>query len=123
MKRHSRSSPSPHSPAAGIDKFLPTVREGSRASGTERVPTGALNRWFEDALARHPPPLVSGRRLKLRYVTQAKARPPTFIAFGTRSDQTPQSYQRYLVNSLRESFDLPGVPIRLQFRGTTNPFD
>jgi len=106
----------------GVDRLLPAVR---RVHGVWnlRVATGELNRWFEDALARHPPPLVSGRRLKLRYMTQAKARPPTFIAFGTRSEQTPQAYQRYLVNSLRDNFDLPGVPIRLQFRGTTNPFD
>jgi len=106
----------------GVDRLLPAVR---RVHGVwnQRVATGELNRWFEDALARHPPPLVSGRRLKLRYMTQAKARPPTFIAFGTRSEQTPQAYQRYLVNSLRDNFDLPGVPIRLQFRGTTNPFD
>jgi len=106
----------------GVDRLLPAVRK-VHAVWNQRVATGELNRWFEDALARHPPPLVSGRRLKLRYVTQAKARPPTFIAFGTRSEQTPQSYQRYLVNSLRDNFDLPGVPIRLQFRGTTNPFD
>ena len=106
----------------GIDRLLPAVRK-VHATWNQRVATGELNRWFEDALARHPPPLVSGRRLKLRYMTQAKARPPTFIAFGTRSEQTPQAYQRYLVNSLREQFELPGVPIRLQFRGTTNPFD
>ena len=87
-----------------------------------RVPTGELNRWFEDALERHQPPLVEGRRLKLRYVTQAKARPPTFIVFGTRAEQMPEDYQRYLVNSLRETFDLPGTPIRLQFRGTKNPY-
>ena len=106
----------------GVDRLLPAVRK-VHGVWNQRVATGELNRWFEDALARHPPPLVSGRRLKLRYVTQAKARPPTFIAFGTRSEQTPQAYQRYLVNSLRDNFDLPGVPIRLQFRGTTNPFD
>jgi GTP-binding protein len=87
-----------------------------------RLPTAALNRWFEQALARHQPPLVSGRRLKLRYITQAKARPPTFIAFGTRAEKLPEDYQRYLVNSLREAFDLPGTPIRLQLRGTKNPF-
>ena len=106
----------------GVDRLLPAVHK-VHGVWNQRVATGELNRWFEDALARHPPPLVSGRRLKLRYVTQAKARPPTFIAFGTRSEQTPQAYQRYLVNSLRDNFDLPGVPIRLQFRGTTNPFD
>ena len=81
-----------------------------------------MNRWFEGAIERHPPPLVEGRRLKLRYVTQAKARPPTFIAFGTRAEQMPDDYQRYLVNNLRDRFDMPGVPIRLLLRGTENPF-
>ncbi len=105
----------------GIDKLLPAVRKAHEIWNS-RIATGELNRWFEDALARHQPPLVQGRRLKLRYVTQAKARPPTFIAFGTRAEQTPEDYQRYLVNSLREKFALPGTPIRLQFRGTKNPF-
>ena len=106
---------------AGIDKLLPTVR-AAHAVWNTRVATGALNRWFEDALEKHAPPLVSGRRLKLRYVTQAKARPPTFIAFGTRAEMMPDDYQRYLVNSLRDEFKLPGVPIRLLLRGTTNPY-
>ena len=106
---------------AGIDKLLPTVREASRIWNI-RVPTGELNRWFEAALARHAPPLVDGRRLKLRYMTQAKARPPTFVLFGTRAEQLPEDYRRYLVNGLRESFGLPGTPIRLQTRGTKNPF-
>jgi GTPase len=106
---------------AGMDRLLPAVRRAHAVWNT-RVPTAGLNRWFEQALARHPPPLVSGRRLKLRYVTQAKARPPTFVAFGTRAERVPDDYQRYLVNSLREAFDLPGTPIRLQLRGTTNPY-
>ena len=106
---------------AGIDRLLPAVR-AVHAIWNTRVPTGELNRWFEAALARHPPPLVHGRRLKPRYVTQAKARPPTFIVFGTRAELLPQDYQRYLVNSLRETFSLPGVPIRLQLRGTKNPY-
>jgi GTP-binding protein len=83
---------------------------------------GELNRWFEDVLERHPPPLVEGRRLKLRYITQVKARPPTFVVFGTRAEQLPEAYRRYLVNGLRTSFNLPGTPIRLQARGTKNPF-
>ncbi len=107
---------------AGVDRLLPAVRAAHEV-WNRRVPTGALNRWFEHALEKHAPPLVDGRRLKLRYVTQAKARPPTFIAFGTRAEQMPDDYQRYLVNSLRDEFDLPGVPIRLLLRGTTNPFD
>ena len=106
---------------AGVDRLLPAVRKAHDV-WNKRVPTGELNRWFEDALARHQPPLIQGRRLKLRYVTQAKARPPTFVVFGTRAEQTPEDYQRYLVNNLRDTFDLPGTPIRLQFRGTKNPF-
>jgi GTP-binding protein len=106
---------------AGLEKFLPAVRAASAIWNT-RVATGALNRWFETALERHPPPMVEGRRLKLRYITQAKARPPTFLVFGTRAEQMPEDYHRYLVNSLREHFELPGTPIRLLGRGTTNPY-
>jgi GTPase len=106
---------------AGMERLLPAVRRAHAVWNT-RLPTAGLNRWFEQALGRHPPPLVSGRRLKLRYVTQAKARPPTFIAFGTRAEKLPEDYQRYLVNSLREAFELPGTPIRLQLRGTKNPY-
>ena len=106
---------------AGMERLLPAVRRAHAVWNT-RVPTAGLNRWFEAALARHPPPLVSGRRLKLRYMTQAKARPPTFVAFGTRAEKVPEDYQRYLVNSLRDAFELPGTPIRLQLRGTRNPY-
>ncbi|HUZ62459.1 MAG TPA: ribosome biogenesis GTPase Der [Acetobacteraceae bacterium] len=106
---------------AGLDKLLPAVR-ATAAVWNKRVSTSALNRWFEHAIERHPPPMVSGRRLKLRYATQAKARPPTFVVFGTRAEATPEAYRRYLVNSLREAFTLPGVPVRMEFRGTTNPF-
>jgi GTP-binding protein len=106
---------------AGVEKFLPTVRAAHDVWNI-RVPTGELNRWFENALERHQPPLVEGRRLKLRYLTQTKARPPTFLIFGTRAEQMPEDYQRYLVNSLRETFHLPGTPIRIQTRGTTNPY-
>lgn len=105
----------------GMDRLLPAVRRAHELWNT-RVPTAGLNRWFEQALERHQPPLVSGRRLKLRYITQAKARPPTFVVFGTRAERLPEDYQRYLVNSLREAFDLPGTPIRLQLRGTKNPY-
>ncbi len=106
---------------AGVDKLLPAVRRAHAVWNT-RVGTGELNRWFEAALERHAAPLVDGRRLKLRYMTQAKARPPTFIVFGTRAEQTPEDYRRYLVNGLRDTFNLPGTPIRLQFRGTKNPY-
>ncbi len=106
---------------AGLDRLLPTVR-AIHEVWNRRIATGELNRWFEGALERHQPPLVEGRRLKLRYMTQAKARPPTFVVFGTRAEQLPDDYERYLVNSLRDQFDLPGVPIRLLKRGTKNPF-
>ncbi len=106
----------------GVAKLLPAIRQAHKVWNM-RISTGQLNRWFEGALERHAPALVAGRRLKLRYMTQAKARPPTFVIFGTRAEQTPEDYQRYLVNSLRETFDLPGTPIRLQMRGTKNPFE
>ncbi len=106
----------------GVGRLLPAVR-AAHAVWNTRVPTAALNRWFEQTLARHPPPLADGRRLKLRYITQAKARPPTFVVFGTRATGTPEEYRRYLVNFLRETFTLPGTPIRIEFRDTSNPFD
>ncbi len=87
-----------------------------------RIPTGELNRWLEELVVRHPPPAVSGRRLRLRYITQAKARPPTFILFASRPKQIPGSYLRYLENGLREAFGLPGVPLRLVPRGGRNPY-
>ncbi len=105
----------------GVERLLPTVRQVYEV-WNRRVPTGELNRWFEGALERHAPPLVDGRRLKLRYMTQAKARPPTFVVFGTRAEQMPDDYERYLVNSLREHAELPGVPVRLIKRGTKNPY-
>jgi GTP-binding protein len=105
----------------GIAKLFPALRKAYEIWNT-RIPTGALNRWFETALERFPPPLVEGRRLKLRYITQVKARPPTFALFGTRAEQTPDTYHRYLVNNLRDAFDMPGVPIRLMLRGTDNPY-
>lgn len=105
----------------GVNKLLPIVRQ-AYAVWNKRIPTGELNRWFEEAILRHAPPMVDGRRLKLRYITQAKARPPTFILFGTRTSKMPMDYQRYLINNLRETFDMPGTPIRLQFRDSKNPY-
>ena len=105
----------------GVRKLLPAVRAADEV-WNKRVGTGALNRWFEGALERFPPPLVEGRRLKLRYITQVKARPPSFALFGTRAEMLPETYQRYLVNSLRETFGLVGVPIRISLRGTKNPY-
>jgi GTP-binding protein len=87
-----------------------------------RVPTAALNRWLGDALGRHPPPSSAGRRPRLRYVTQAKARPPTFLLFGTRTETLPDSYVRFLENALRDAFDLPGTPIRIYLRRGENPY-
>jgi len=105
----------------GVSKLFPAIR-ATYEKWNFRIPTSALNRWFEAALERFPPPLVEGRRLKLRYITQVKARPPTFALFGTRAEQVPDTYVRYLVNSLRDAFEMPGVPIRLMLRGTDNPY-
>lgn len=105
----------------GVGKLFPAIRETYEKWNT-RVPTSALNRWFEHALERFPPPMVEGRRLKLRYITQVKARPPSFALFGTRAEMVPDTYMRYLVNSLREAFEMPGVPIRIMLRGTDNPY-
>jgi len=104
-----------------VDKLMPAVRE-TLDRWNKRVPTGELNRWFEGALSRHQPPLADGRRIKLRYATMPKARPPTIVIFGPRAEDLPEDYRRYLVNSFRDAFDMPGVPIRLQLRGTTNPY-
>jgi len=90
---------------------------------SRRIGTGELNRWFERAIEANPPPAPGGRRIKLRYLTQARTRPPTFVLFGTRVDQLPESYRRYLVNALRRDLKLGAVPLRLNFRGRTNPFD
>jgi GTP-binding protein len=86
------------------------------------VSTARLNRWLAGMTEGHPPPAVSGRRLKLRYMTQAKIRPPSFILFASRPDAVPASYLRYLTNGLRDAFDMPGTPIRLWVRGGKNPF-
>jgi GTP-binding protein len=105
----------------GMDKLMPAVR-AAYALWNRRIPTGEVNRWFEAALARHQPPLVDGKRIKLRYATMPKARPPTMVIFGTRADVLPEDYRRYLVNSFREHFTMPGVPIRLQLRSPRNPY-
>jgi GTPase len=105
----------------GIDHLMRAI-EDAYAVWNRRVPTAALNRWFEQAVDANPPPAVSGRRLKLNYITQAKARPPSFVLFCSRADAVPQSYLRYLVNSLREYFELPGTPVRISLREKANPF-
>jgi GTPase len=105
----------------GIDRLMEAI-VGAYEVWNKRVPTSALNRWFEQAIAANPPPAVSGRRLKLNYITQTKARPPSFVLFCSRADAIPQSYLRYLTNSLRETFDLPGTPVRITLREKANPF-
>jgi len=105
----------------GLDRLMQAVADAYEV-WNRRVPTAALNRWFEQALSAHPPPAVSGRRLKLNYITQAKTRPPSFVLFCTRADAVPDAYKRYLTNSLRDAFDLPGTPIRLTLREKENPF-
>jgi GTP-binding protein len=105
----------------GIDRLMQAIVE-AYAVWNKRVATAGLNRWFEQAIAANPPPAVSGRRLKLNYITQAKARPPSFVLFCSRADAVPQSYLRYLTNSLREAFDLPGTPVRITLREKANPF-
>ena len=105
----------------GLDRLMQAVLD-AHAVWNKRVPTSALNRWFGEATSAHPPPAVAGRRLKLNYITQAKSRPPSFVLFCTRADAVPDAYKRYLVNSLRETFDLPGTPIRLTLREKANPF-
>ena len=105
----------------GLERFTKSVLD-AYATWNQRVPTPRLNRWLETALARHAPPASRGRRVKIRYMTQASSRPPTFIAFCSQPDALPQSYLRYLTNSLREAFDLPGVPIRLNLRKGDNPY-
>ena len=105
----------------GFDRLMQAIVD-AHAVWNKRVPTSALNRWFEHTVEAHPPPAVSGRRLRLNYITQAKSRPPSFVVFCTRADALPDAYKRYLLNGLRESFELPGTPIRLTLREKDNPF-
>jgi len=106
----------------GIDRLMKAVFE-SVDRWSARITTNQLNKWLEAAIARNPPPAPSGRRIKIRYATQASSRPPTFAVFGNQMAKMPESYQRYLMNSLRKNFDLAGVPIRFSLRGGKNPFD
>jgi GTP-binding protein len=105
----------------GLDRLMQAVID-THAVWNRRVPTNPLNRWLEEAIQAHPPPAVSGRRLKLNYMTQPKSRPPSFVLFCTRADAVPEAYLRYLTNGLRQTFDLPGVPIRIALREKGNPF-
>ncbi len=106
----------------GLDQLMDAAF-AMRDAWSRRVSTGQLNRWFEKAIERNPPPAPGGKRIKLRYLTQAKTRPPGFVLFGTRVDQLPESYKRYLINGIRAELDFEGVPIRLTVRAPRNPFD
>ncbi len=106
----------------GIDTLVRVAFE-QRAIWTNRVSTAKLNRWFEGAVDANPPPAPGGKRIKLRYITQARTRPPTFVVFGTRTDALPGSYERYLVNGMRKELGFQGVPVRLNFRNSRNPYD
>ncbi|MCB1378962.1 MAG: ribosome biogenesis GTPase Der [Alphaproteobacteria bacterium] len=106
----------------GLDKLLKAVM-GAMEKWNRRMPTSQVNRWLEAALERNPPPAPSGRRIKIRYATQVSARPPTFAIFGNQLSKLPASYTRYLMNGLRQDFDLWGVPIRFSLRGGRNPYD
>jgi len=105
----------------GVDKLLEACITASQV-WSKRVSTAQLNKWLEKVLEVHPPPAISGRRIKIRYATQPKARPPLFALFGNQLDALPDSYQRYLINSLRDTFDMPGTPIRISLRGNDNPY-
>lgn len=105
----------------GLDQLIGAAFD-LREAWSRRVSTGALNRWFDRALAANPPPAPGGKRIKLRYITQAKTRPPGFVLFGTRLDALPMSYQRYLVNGIRRELGFDAVPVRLMLRSAANPF-
>ncbi|WP_169544932.1 ribosome biogenesis GTPase Der [Sneathiella aquimaris] len=105
----------------GLEKLLPQVIRVYEL-WNKRIPTSQLNRWLEHMLEKHPPPMAKGRRLKVRYITQVKSRPPTFSLFMSSRGELPESYLRYLINGLREDFDMPAVPIRIATRTGKNPY-
>ena len=105
----------------GVDQLIETAFE-TRDAWSRRIGTGELNRWFERAIEANPPPAPGGKRIKLRYLTQARTRPPTFVLFGTRVDQLPESYRRYLVNGIRRELGFGAVPVRMNLRAPKNPF-
>ena len=106
----------------GLDKLMQSIID-TDMTWNRRISTAKLNRWLDSITTQHPPPAVSGRRLKLKYMTQVKARPPAFMISCTRADALPESYTRYLVNSLRTDFNMPGVPIRIMYREKDNPYE
>jgi GTP-binding protein len=105
----------------GTDRLMPTVLD-IHDIWSRRIPTSQLNRWLEATTGRHLPPVISGRRIRLRYMTQAKSRPPSFFINCSKAAELPESYTRYLINGLREDFDMPGVPIRIYLRSSDNPY-
>ncbi len=105
----------------GLETLMAAVIE-AHDDWNARIKTGDLNRWLQHTIARHPPPAVSGRRIKPRYITQIKARPPTFVMMCSRAESLPESYKRYLINDLRKAFGMEGVPVRLHVRASRNPF-
>jgi GTP-binding protein len=105
----------------GVERLMPAVLK-AHADWSTKIKTRDLNDWLAMAVQRHPPPAVNGRRIKPKYMAQTKARPPTFVLFASRADQLPDSYRRYLINSMRESFDLPGTPIRVTVKSNRNPY-
>ncbi len=105
----------------GIEKLMDAVFRAAEVWSL-RISTSRLNRWIEGVIAHHPPPAMSGRRIKIRYLTQIKARPPTFVLFGNQLEKLPKAYVRYLTHGLRETFKLPGTPIRLMTRTSENPY-
>ncbi len=107
---------------SGLDTMLRAAFK-LRDDWSRRVPTSALNRWFDDALSANPPPAPGGRRIKLRYITQVGTRPPRFVIFGTRLDDLPISYERYLLNGIRKQLGFGAVPVRLTLKSPKNPYD
>jgi GTP-binding protein len=106
---------------AGLDRLMPAVFK-AHTDWSTKLKTRDLNDWLRLAMERHPPPAINGRRIKPKYMAQTKARPPTFVLFASRADKMPESYRRYLINSLRQSFDLPGTPIRVTVKSQANPY-
>ncbi len=106
----------------GLERLMPAVAK-AHTDWSTKLKTRDLNDWLHMAVERHPPPAVAGRRVKPKYMSQIKARPPTFVLFANRADKLPEAYRRYLINSLRQSFDMPGTPIRITLKSGTNPYN
>jgi GTPase len=105
----------------GLERLMPAVIK-AHTDWSTKVKTRDLNDWLKMVVERHPPPAVAGRRVRPKYMAQTKARPPTFVLFASRADKLPESYRRYLVNSLRQSFEMPGTPIRITVKTGKNPY-